>query len=228
MTVRCRLEYYTIGIRDNEPGRFVSPDERIADPWKVTGAVLYVAEESEYAGKLITVRTNGVEAFSDLQSGFEITVPVSAIGKCDFAHFINELEPQPARRSEAEDEEIRRRIRLRPRNAPPTRVETVCQMFCYVGFASGQQPGDVFYHPARAVGSSQPYGMIFVITQPPEHAGKAFSMHHDGLQASGDAYKMYKPGKRYRMAVNAAEIGELRYHDCSCREREEVTEEPGM
>jgi hypothetical protein len=58
-------------------------------------------------------------------------------------------------------------------------------------------------------------GFVFEVIRPTEYAGRIFGMHHDGLLASGDPYKLWEIGRRYEFGIPRQNIGKLSFGLCS-------------
>jgi hypothetical protein len=58
-------------------------------------------------------------------------------------------------------------------------------------------------------------GIVLEILEPAEHAGQILTMHHDGVLASGDPFKLWERGKRYQFKVGRGSIGKFDFALCS-------------
>src|SRR5262249_16051677 len=50
-------------------------------------------------------------------------------------------------------------------------------------------------------------GIVLGVIRPPEYAGRIITMHHDGVLASGDPYRLWEVGKRYEFKIDRSAIG---------------------
>ncbi len=57
-------------------------------------------------------------------------------------------------------------------------------------------------------------GFILQIVEPKDFAGQVLTVHFDGVLASGDPFKAFVPGKRYRMDVSQKDIGDTDFRGC--------------
>lgn len=69
-------------------------------------------------------------------------------------------------------------------------------------------------HRTQAGTSWEIGGFVFQILEPKEHAGKVLTAHFDGPLASGDPFKAFAPGRRYKMDVPAKWIGDTSFGLC--------------
>jgi hypothetical protein len=58
-------------------------------------------------------------------------------------------------------------------------------------------------------------GIILEVVRPPEYAGRIIGMHHDGVLASGDPYKLWEIGRQYEFGIPRDVIGKLSFGPCS-------------
>ena len=58
-------------------------------------------------------------------------------------------------------------------------------------------------------------GIILKINEPKEFEGLVFTMHHDGVLASGDPRRLFPISAKFRMGVLRKDIGKMNYSECS-------------
>jgi hypothetical protein len=58
-------------------------------------------------------------------------------------------------------------------------------------------------------------GFILEVIRPSEYAGQIIGMHHDGVLASGNPYKLWPVGQRYEFKTSRSLIGKLSFGPCS-------------
>jgi hypothetical protein len=58
-------------------------------------------------------------------------------------------------------------------------------------------------------------GFILEAISPQEYAGQIIGMHHDGVLASGNPYKLWEMGRRYEFRITRENIGQLSFGPCS-------------
>jgi hypothetical protein len=58
-------------------------------------------------------------------------------------------------------------------------------------------------------------GIVLEVVRPAEYPGQVITMHHDGVLASGDPYKVFAMGKRYEFRVSKDCIGRFDFRLCS-------------
>jgi hypothetical protein len=58
-------------------------------------------------------------------------------------------------------------------------------------------------------------GFLMEVVRPPEYAGQIIGMHHDGVLASGNPYKLWPVGQRYEFKIARSLLGKLSFGPCS-------------
>lgn len=98
------------------------------------------------------------------------------------------------------------------------KVTVVCRPRYYV---VGGIPSDDSDEPCTLLRKPDPKqvwdvtGIVLEVVEPAEYAGQVLTMHHDGYLASGDAFKEWEVGKRYRFKVPRSSIGTFNFALCS-------------
>ena len=71
-------------------------------------------------------------------------------------------------------------------------------------------------------------GFLFSVLEPKDRQGALFSLHHDGIGASGDPVTLYNQGARYRFNLNANDLMTFIDAGCSLRPLGQPVAEPRM
>ena len=58
-------------------------------------------------------------------------------------------------------------------------------------------------------------GVVMKITKPEKFKGMIYTMHHDGMVASGDPTKLLPHGKPIRLLIRPSDIGKMSFRECS-------------
>ena len=93
-------------------------------------------------------------------------------------------------------------------------VTVVCETKYYVTRGFGPHPLQLL-KTADTNLMWEVYGIVLEVVRPQEHAGQVVCMHHDGVLASGDPFRMFEIGKRYQFDVRHEDIGRFQFGICS-------------